>query len=250
MQYNGYSFGIPGYNAWRDAWKRGELAPVHAQWFEPKASEELYRIADDPDNVRNLADNPAFASELTRHRAENDRHILAIRDSVFFPEGMTGREWSAYQVDDSYPLEELLELANAVSRRDPAELPRFRKAMTNDNKCVRYWGVSGGVVLGRKAALLKTDLIKRLDDSEPIIRLRAARALAGMGEHHRSIPVIREFLGDKSSELVLQAALAVDECNLFDADPSLAQDIRRLKPPYASRIADKWKAEGKIPNSR
>lgn len=243
MQFNGYSFEIPGYLAWRDAWRRGECNPVQAQWFEPKAPEELYRISDDADNVRNLASDPRLAGELARLRAENDRHIRAIRDSLFYPEGMTGREWPVWQDDAVYPLDELIPLANAVSKRDAKSLPAFRKAMTSANQCVRYWGVTGCVVLGVEAKPLKDPLVGRLDDKEAIVRIQAARALAGMGENDLAIPVVRRFLNHPSAELSLQAALAVDECDLLRSDPSLREPLKLAKGPYVARILKKLNDE-------
>ena len=103
MQFNGYSSGIPGYAAWKKAWKEGRCSPSQGRWFEPKSSEELYRIIDDPDNVTNLAEDPASRDILLRHRAENDRHILDVRDSLFCPEGMKGRSFSFYQGDENTP---------------------------------------------------------------------------------------------------------------------------------------------------
>ena len=250
MQFNGYSFEIPGYLAWRDAWRRGECNPTQAQWFEPKASEELYRIADDPDNVRNLASEPRFAGALARLRAENDHHLLAIRDCVFYPEGMTGRKWAAYQDDAVYPLGELIELANAVSKRDKSRLPDFEKAMQSQKKCVRYWGVTGCVVLGEQARPLRDSLVARLKDEEPIVRLQAARALAGMGEIEQAVPVIRRFLKNPSAELSLQAALAIDECELVKSEPSLRNALKNAKGQYAARIVKKLNDESRAARER
>jgi HEAT repeat protein len=245
MQFNGYSFEIPGYLAWREAWRQGECNPVQAQWFEPKASEELYRIADDPDNVRNLAADPRLADTLARLRSENDRHIRAVRDSVFYPEGMAGREWAAYQDDNVYPMDRLIPLANAVSARDPKNLPAFEQAMRSGNKCLRYWGVTGCVVLGDRARPLKDSLVARLKDDEPIVRLQAARALAGMGETEMAIPVIRRFLKNPSAELSLQAALAIDECELLKSDPSLRDSLKLAKGQYAARVVKKLNDENR-----
>jgi N-sulfoglucosamine sulfohydrolase len=239
MQYNGYSFGIPSYIAWMDAWTKGACNQAQAQWFEPKASEELYRIADDPDNVRNLAGDSEFADVLARMRAENDRHIRTIRDSVFYPEGMNGREFAAYQDDERYPLDQLIELANAVSARDQDNVPRFRKAMQHENPCVRYWAVAGCVVLGEQALSAEADLTRCLTDSEPVVRLQTARALAGMGETKAAIPVIRHYAEQGTMELALQAVLAIDECNLLKADPSLRSTLNQIKGQYASRVVKK-----------
>ena len=49
------------------------------------------------------------------------------------------------------------------------------------NPCVRYWGATGCVVLGQKALAAEPELTDCLGDSEPVVQLQAARALAGMG---------------------------------------------------------------------
>ena len=96
---------------------------------------------------------------------------------------------------------------------------------------------AGAVALGEAAAPLKDSLVGLLKDSEPIVRLRAARALAGMQETGAAIPVIREFLEMGPEMLTLQAALAIDECDLLDADPSLAGPLKRAKGQYVVRVA-------------
>lgn len=237
MQLNGYSYEIPGYDAWRSLWKAGRCTPLQAQWYLPKASEELYRVSDDPENVRNLAGNPEFAEALKKHRDENDRHILAVRDSVFFPEGMSGRKFAAYQKNESYPLTELIALGSAVSDRDPKNLPIFQRAMESGHPCIRYWGVTGCVVLGKKARELKASLVTLLGDGEPVIVLQAARALAGMGEWEVALPIVRAFLENaQSEELSLQAALAVDECNLLKVDPKLRESLKQAEGSYTKRV--------------
>ncbi len=177
---------------------------------------------------------------LERHRSENDQHISEIRDSVFFPEGMAGRTFSAYRENMSYPLAELIELGNAVSSSDASHLPAFEAAMTHENPCVRYWGVTGCVVLGDDAKDASAGLIERLKDSEPVVQLQAARALAGIGREKIALPTIRRFLSNASSqELVLQAVLAVDECDLIKVDPELGALLKKAKGSYTKRVVEK-----------
>lgn len=240
MQFNAYSFEIPGYASWQSARASGKTTPEQGLWFEPKASEELYRIADDGDNVRNLAENPEFTEVLAQHRAENDRHLLAIRDSVFYPEGMAGREWSAYQDDERYPIARLLPLATAVSERDVKHVPAFVEAMGDSNPLIRYWGVAGCVTLGSKALVAEDSLTERLADKDSFVRLHAARALAGMGRTAEALPVIRAALVAKDDEiLVLQALLAVDECGLLEKDASLRPLVKGAKSSYGVRVVKK-----------
>ena len=180
-----------------------------------------------------------YNGDLRRMRAENDRHVRAIRDSVFFPEGMSGRSFEAFQDDGRYPLDRLIRLAGAVSDRKPDNLPQFQQAMTDANPCVRYWGVTGCVVLGRAAAGAERQLMACVGDSEPVICIQAARALAGMGKTEAALPVIRREIENGNARSVLQATLAIDECNLLQLDPSLRSTLARVKDTYASRIVKK-----------
>ncbi len=239
MQFNGYAEAIPGYPAWRKAWEDGQCTPLQSRWFEPKTSEELYAVDSDPDNVRNLVANPAHARELRRLRAENERHMLAIRDSVFFPEGMSGREFAAYQDERTYPLARLAALAAKVSERDSTHLPAFRSALSDPNPIVRYWGIMGCIVLGKAAAPAAALLRSSLADPEPLISLQAARALAGSGRSREALPVIRRHLMSQDQVLQLRAVLAVDECELLRLDATLADHLKKVRGAYGKRVAQR-----------
>ncbi len=238
LQHNGYMFGIPGYNAWLTAYQNGKCSPQQARWFEPKSAEELYDTRNDPDNVRNLANDPAFVDVLAQHRAENDRHIMAIRDSVFYAEGLTGRKFDAYQSDKTYPLKSLLALANDVSAATPDKLDTFKQAMRSKNACERYWGVMGCVVLGKRAADARADLQARLKDDEPLIQIQAARALVGLGDTDAAVPTVRRLLKHRNEIIQLRAALVVDECHLLTAAPDLASPLKQVGGAYGKRVVD------------
>lgn len=239
MQYNGYSFQIPSYGAWMQAWENGDCGPEQSRWFEPKPAEELYAVDTDPDNVYNLAEDPAYSETLRELRSENRRHLLAIRDSLFFPEGLQGRKFEAYQDEASYPLNRLLKLGTKVSRGSPRSLADFRQAMSDDNACVRYWGVMGCIVLGEEAAATRSDLMQRLTDPEPLIQIQAARALAGIGDTKSALPTVRRLLEHKDQIIQLRAALVVDECDLASKAPSVLSTLKSVRGQYGKRVA-KW----------
>ncbi len=68
----------------RDA---GELDDIQAQWFRPaKSEEELFDTENDPHELHNLADDPAFADRLTELRDEMDRWMSEIDDKGPMPE--------------------------------------------------------------------------------------------------------------------------------------------------------------------
>ena len=63
------------------------LAPALARYLEPsRPPEELYDLAEDPDEMRNRVDDPAYRSELRRLREALDRRLNAIGDLSAQPE--------------------------------------------------------------------------------------------------------------------------------------------------------------------
>jgi len=73
MQGSWYMDQGPTAQKLRELRRAGKLEGVQAQWMsEAKPAEELYDVVNDPENVRNLADEPAYAAVLDRHRAAMD----------------------------------------------------------------------------------------------------------------------------------------------------------------------------------
>ncbi|HMB91831.1 MAG TPA: sulfatase [Rhodothermales bacterium] len=65
----------------------GTLDQQEALWFRSeKAAEELFDTQTDPHELHNLADDPAYAEELSTLRAEYDRWATAIPDFGLMPE--------------------------------------------------------------------------------------------------------------------------------------------------------------------
>lgn len=65
----------------------GKLSPfLDKLWFGVRAKEELYEIATDPHQVKNLADNPKYADELKRHRDALNSWIKSTDDQGQYPE--------------------------------------------------------------------------------------------------------------------------------------------------------------------
>lgn len=66
----------------------GELDEYEAQWFrESKPEEELFDTWNDPHELHNLADDPAYAEKLQELRAECERWMAAVNDKGYIPEG-------------------------------------------------------------------------------------------------------------------------------------------------------------------
>ena len=72
---------------WRRLYAEGGLTPLQRAYLEPTSpAEELYDTQADPDEVRNLAQDPAYAEELVRLRGALDAWIEQVGDLSAVPE--------------------------------------------------------------------------------------------------------------------------------------------------------------------
>jgi hypothetical protein len=68
----------------RDA---GKLSPTQMRWFQPKGTaEELYDVLNDPYQLNDLANNPAYATVLTRFRETFNKWQKEVPDLGAIPE--------------------------------------------------------------------------------------------------------------------------------------------------------------------
>ena len=67
--------------------REGALAPALARYLDPsRPAEELYDLAEDPDEMRNRIDDPAYRDELRRLREALDRWLHEVGDMGAQPE--------------------------------------------------------------------------------------------------------------------------------------------------------------------
>ncbi len=86
--------------------RAGTLTFAQAQWFRPtKDSVELFDTRTDPYELRNLAENAAFAKTRQRLTAALDRHLAAVGDLGAIDEREMVRAWWGGQ-SDSMPVTE------------------------------------------------------------------------------------------------------------------------------------------------
>jgi arylsulfatase A-like enzyme len=63
-----------------------KLNEIQMQWFETKTSEELYDCKNDPDNIKNLIDDPKYKEELNKLRKAFLMHQQEFVDLGLIPE--------------------------------------------------------------------------------------------------------------------------------------------------------------------
>ncbi len=216
MQPEGYSDA----STFRQELKRlaaeGKLGPGPRTYAAPRRTlEELYDTESDPAQLHNLAASPEGQPVLEQMRAELRHWQLDTRDAGFLTEPqmwakLRGEDtpWSVARDESRYPLERLLEVADAVGRTNAA--PRQRDWLGNSDDGIRYWAAVG---LHAQPNLTEPDrevLRHALLDLSPVVRIEAAAALADHGEAEPALPVLITALGDESTNIALHAARALE----------------------------------------
>jgi arylsulfatase A-like enzyme len=187
-QHLDYMWQTPTTRVWEQLHNDGKLTPIQDAFWNRKPPEELYDLQGDPDEVKNLASSPAHAAIKAKlHKALQD-HALKVRDVGFIPEGerfaraQGGSPYDLGHDEAKYPLKRVLESAELASMLRPDALPALKKAMTDTDSAVRYWGALGVLMRGEPGvAAAREELRVALKDASTDVRIVAAQALGQFG---------------------------------------------------------------------
>jgi hypothetical protein len=187
-QHMAYMWQQRGYQAWEQLHLDGEVRPLQEQFFDETASEELYDLERDPDQIRNLAPGHKHRDELHRLRRALDEHILDTNDNGFIPEGSPLEGFEESRVPGAYPLRRVMRLAETAIERDPGNLDDLVGELDDDNEVIRYWAAHGILMLGDAGQPAVEVLSERLETDPSVhVRVVAAEALARLGHTGRPV---------------------------------------------------------------
>ena len=244
-QHLEYLWRAPAARSWERAYREGKCNEAQSAFWKTKPAEELYDIKADPHEVRNLAHDPEYRDVLSRMRRANAKWIREIHDTGFIPEAeMLERigKGNAFDVvqDKEYPLERIIETAEAASENDPGRLPLLLERLRDKESIVRYWAATGCAALGEKAGSAADQIGRVLSDPCASVRVAAAEAMCRMGRPDQGIPVLIAALKSTNPRLVLHA-LNVLESLGQQARPALAATAALTSEgtdPHAARAAE------------
>ena len=184
-QHVDYLWRMASMRKWDELHLAGKLNGVQDAFFQPRQPEELYDVDADPDNIHNLAADPAYADVLVKMRAANRAHLLATRDLGFMPEPMVRRlsrdrspVWIGHD-ESLYPLEKLIDMIDRIQLPAHPAGAELVQALNDSSAVVRYWGAVGCL----RAETLPPELKARLSDDEASVRIAAADALLHRGDN-------------------------------------------------------------------
>ena len=237
-QHLDFMWQTPTTRVWERMHKDGKLTAVQDAFWNRKAPEELYDLQTDPDEVKNLAASPAHAEIKVKLRLAQQAHARKIRDVGFIPEGervirsQGGSPYDLGQDEGKYPLARVLEAAELASMLSPDALPALKKAMTDKDSAVRYWGVLGVLMRGQPAvAAAHPELRAAFKDASTEVRIAAAQALGQFGTE-TDLKEVLPFLADQADwqkHNVFSALAALNSIDALEAKAApLAEAIKSL----------------------
>lgn len=184
-----------GYQDWEQKHLDGDVDVVQEAFWNEKASEELYDLDRDPDQINNLADSRRHRDDLNRLSRALDEHILDTNDNGFIPEGSPLEGYDQSRLPGAYPLRKVMRVAETAIERDPDNLEQLVGELSDANEVVRFWAAQGILMLGDAGEPATAALNKRLaSDSSPHVQVVAAEALARLGHPGRSVKFLIDTL--------------------------------------------------------
>lgn len=197
-QHQDYQWKQSSMREWAQLFRAGKLNATQRAYFEAKPVEELYDDVADPDNVRNLVNDPAHRATRDRLRAALRSEILRVCDAGFMPEPMMitlagGKSPTVITADtERYPLAKILDFLDAAQLAAEPPAAALNAALSAPQPMLRYWAA----VCARRSHALPDSFSKLLDDADPVVGFTAAETLLVRGEHARAWSVIERALAD------------------------------------------------------
>ena len=237
-----FAWMLKSYQSWESEHLAAQLNPVQDRFFQARPYEEFYDLHEDRDGTRNLIDDPKHQRRIATMRRALNRHMLAINDNGFIPEGAAAEGYFPSRDRKAYPLEKLMVLGERAAQRKASNLAFFRSNLTDENPIVRYWAANGIRGLGKAGASGRPVLeAMAASDTSVHTRIAAAHALAALGAEQSGVAVLTAIL--QSAEAMPIRLQAVDALTLIGepsraALPALMQAASAPPPPKGSGIDD------------
>lgn len=228
-QYIEYLWQAPSMPSWEKAYQERRLNAVQSAFWEPKPFEELYDTDADPENVHNLAADPAYRQVLERMRGALVNWMIISKDVGFIPEPMMADISEVIPLYDfarggQYPLEKVLETATMAASADIQSLPVLTERLQDGNPVVRYWAATGCRILEGAAVSAKPALLLALSDQEVSVRIAAAEAVYYLDDRDRAAEVLTQAVSDPN---LMARVQALNVLQTFGRDALPALDAAR-----------------------
>lgn len=251
-QHIAYMFETPTTTVWKDLYDKGKVNDAQRRFWETKPAEELYDLEADPDEVNNLAASADHSETLERLRRAQRDLALKVRDVGFLPEGeihSRAEGSSPYEMghdDAKYPLERVLNAADAASSLLEADIPRLQETLKDPDGAVRYWAALGFLMRGEAVVNANAEILRNAlrSDSSPYVRATAAEALGRYGtpaDVKESLGVLID-LGDLSKHGLYVSLWALNALDYMDRRALPVKDRIAKLPDHDPAMDNRFRA--------
>ncbi len=235
----------PLVQSWASEYEAGRLDEVQSAFFKPRAAVELYDIVNDPHGTDNLATRMENTDKVKELMGVLTDWQIEQRDAGLIPEAMlidldAQGVIRDYVVSDSYPVEEIIELAQRAGSRDPGYRDYFVEQINSGHPVRSYWAATGLLLLGRDANDVLPAIESALQDVAPWTGVVLAETLIGLDRQSLATPYLGEAMRSQNMMVRLQAMETIVETDLLD--PDLKPAIEAMVPedpderPYDARL--------------
>ncbi|MEM8891251.1 MAG: HEAT repeat domain-containing protein, partial [Bacteroidota bacterium] len=197
----------------RRLYKAGKLNQEQTKlWMPQKPLEELYDLSKDPQELNNLAEDPAYATKKKELRNALHTWMVQSKDLGLLPEAeymQRGAATSPYQYSkqtDPGLFKELLSAAEMVGTSKEEEI--WENLMHTESG-VRFWGIMAIMNQESLSDESLSRLEKLLKDPSPSVQIAAAEALCTFSSYPKALEVLGKWLKSEKAWIALQAARSV-----------------------------------------
>ncbi|WP_194775330.1 sulfatase family protein [Pararhodonellum marinum] len=241
--------------AWEKHYLEGKCNELTSQFWESRESEALYDTENDPFELYNLAQDPAYQETLETMRSDLLDHLISINDLGFVPEGLLYQKRlnEGLRYDQMYASDTLESLIRSVFKMTQNQYPDDIRALLNhQNPAFQFWGILG-VRMMDDPSDMKQDLMDMTETTSGDVKVALAEACYIMGEKETALDLFRESMATQSSYVLLRTLNTLEVLN--EPMPLFIQEISNLSEenyseqfgyPFRvqSRILDEFKSKG------
>jgi hypothetical protein len=223
-----FLFRAPSIGSWKEAYEKGECNEVQSAFWNTKPVEELFDTENDPWEINNLANDPKYKDVLERMRTANKEWVSRIKDTGFIPEAervdLAGEiPMYDYMRSGKVNLDVIMEAAEVATLGEIKNIEMLKTYLKSDESAVRYWGASGLLILGEKAAPAIENLKAATSDKSANVISVAAEALYNLGEKELAKKALLSVLKNRN-EFARCYALNVIDC-IDESSPEIQKGV-------------------------
>ena len=238
-QYIGYMFEMPTTKVWHDMFVQGKLDARQSAFWQPKPTEELYDLLQDPWETKNLIESSEMVTTALELRIALESWLSSTRDLGFIPEAERLAVSAGRSPKDVFADEKTLDFAGVLaaattaSERKLPEIEPLSELVKSPNSLKRYWGLTGILMRGPEQAKgILNDIRTCLADPSASVRVAAAEVMMSVGtaEDQRKSWDVLLALSDPKNGTAITSVEALNVIDRLGAKAEVQKDaLAKLK---------------------